>query len=477
MEEIHDLRSFIARLEVMGEVKAIKGADWKLEIGGLTELMGEKEGPALLFDRIKDYPPGFRILTNVFRTQKRAALSLRLDPNLSGIDLLNGWRMKLRTFKPVPVSVVEGGPLLENSMSDGEIDLERFPAPIWHEPDGGRYLGTGCCVITRDLESGRVNVGTYRCMIQGRNKVSVKVNKGKGGRIAMEKYHQAGQSCPVAISLGQEPSLFLASMSPLSPEINEYEYAGWLQGAPFPVVPGPLTGLPLPATAEIVLEGEIPPLESKDLPKEGPFGEWYGYFADTTVGEVPLMVVKKVYYRNDPIILGVPPLKPPNHYVSVPLGAAALWDQIEQAGIPDVKGVWGFVYSAQTGPFTVIAIRQRYAGHSKQALLVASGARAGAYGGKFMVVVDDDVDITNPYDVIWAMSTRCNVREGVDLVKGVWTSPAEPAIPPASRSPTGYTMDRVLIDACRPYQWLDEFPEVNVFPKEYKRDLEKKWKL
>jgi 4-hydroxy-3-polyprenylbenzoate decarboxylase len=140
-----------------------------------------------------------------------------------------------------------------------------------------------------------------------------------------------------------------------------------------------------------------------------------------------------------------------------------------------VKGVWGYVYGSQSGPFTVVAIKQSYAGHAKQALLVAAGARAGAYGGKFVVVVDDDIDITNLGDVIWAMSTRCNAREGIDLVKNVWTSPADPAIPPDERSPRGYTSDRVLIDACRPYRWMDEFPEVNSFPSDVKAQYRKKW--
>ena len=189
------------------------------------------------------------------------------------------------------------------------------------------------------------------------------------------------------------------------------------------------------------------------------------------------MVVKRIYFRNNPIILGVPPLKPPNQYVAIPLGAANLWDQLEKAGIPDVTGVWGFIYGAQPGPFTVISIKQRYAGHSKQTALAACGARAGAYGGKFLVIVDEDVDISNLHDVIWAMATRCNVREGVDLVKNVWTSPAEPAIPPGLRSTKGYTMDRVLIDACRPYQWIEEFPQVNVFSKEYRLMIENKWNI
>ena len=163
------------------------------------------------------------------------------------------------------------GPAFENTVTEKEIDLERFPAPIWHKLDGGRYIGTGCCVVTKDPESGHINVGTYRCMIQGKNRITVKMDKGKHGRMAQEKYHHGGRSCPVAISLGQDPWLFLASTSPLSLDSCEYEFAGWLRGAPIQVVPGPLTGLPIPATAEIVLEGEIPPYGPAELPKEGPY--------------------------------------------------------------------------------------------------------------------------------------------------------------------------------------------------------------
>jgi len=472
-----DLRIIINQLSELGELEQIEGADWNLEIGAITELKGEQDGPALLFDKIKGYPPGFRILSNLFCSHKRSALALGLPLELHGVDLLNAWRKRLQGMSPLPVEAAEGGPLFENTMAGDQVDLTVFPAPIWHELDGGRYLGTGCGVITRDPESGHVNIGTYRCMIQGKNTISVKMNKGKHGRMAMEKYHASGKPCPLAITIGQAPSIFLASQLPLSPGIGEYEFAGWLQGSPVKVAPGPLTGIPLPVTAEIVLEGEVPPYREKDLPTEGPFGEWHGYFTAANPGEVPLMVVKRIYFRNNPIILGVPPLKPPNQYVAIPLGAANLWDQLEKAGIPDVTGVWGFIYGAQPGPFTVISIKQRYAGHSKQTALAACGARAGAYGGKFLVIVDEDVDISNLHDVIWAMATRCNVREGVDLVKNVWTSPAEPAIPPGSRSTKGYTMDRVLIDACRPYQWIEEFPQVNVFSKEYRLTIEKKWHI
>ncbi len=477
MQDISNMRGFINCLEEMREIKTLQGVDLNLEVGALTERAAEKEGPALLFRHFKGYPEGFRIISNVFRTCSRTALPMGLPTDLKGVEFLHAWKRKLATFKPVPVQQVEGGPIFENQMGEDEVDLYKFSTPTWHELDGGPYLGTGCGVITKDPDTGKINIGTYRVMIQGKNRVSVKMNMGKHGRLAFERSRAAGKPLPVAITLGQGPSLFLASQMPVPPEVNEYEFAGWLQGSPVSVARGAVTGLPIPADGEIVLEGEMPPYKDGELPREGPFGEWPGYYTEANEGETPVMIVKRVYYRDDPIILGVPPLKPPNSYLPIPLGAATLWEQLEKAGVPEVKGVWGFVYGGQPGPFTVISIRQRYSGHAKQALLVAAGARAGAYGGKFVVVVDDDIDISNPYDVIWAIATRCYVREGIDLVKSVWASVCEPAMPPEDRSPRGYTSDRVLIDACRPYRWLDEFPGVNAFTKEFKDEIERKWKL
>ena len=477
MEPVRDMRSFVRCLEELGELKRLEGVDLNLEVGALTELMGEREESALLFDGFKDYPRGFRVISNVFRTCRRAAVAMGLPLELKGVDFLHAWRKRVLTFQPVPFEQVEGGPVFENQMGENEVDLYKFPTPIWHDMDGGPYLGTGCGIITKDPESGKINVGTYRVMIQEKNKVSVKMNKGKHGRLAVDRSHAQGKALPVAITLGQEPSLFLSSQMPLPPDTSEYEFAGWLQGAPIPVVRGAVTGLPLPANGEVVLEGEIPPLPPEQLPMVGPFVEWPGYYTEATVGDVPLMTVKRVYYRNNPIILGAPPLKPPNSYLPIPLGAITLWEQLEKAGVPDIKGVWGFVYGGQPGPFIVIAIKQRYTGHAKQALLVAAGARAGAYGGKFVVVVDDDIDITNPYEVIWAISTRCNAREGIDIVKNVWASVCEPTISPEERDTRGYISDRVLIDACRPYQWIDRFPAVNAFSREFKEQVAKKWKV
>jgi UbiD family decarboxylase len=480
-----DLRSFVEQLDRLGQLKRIDGADWNIEIGAITEAVSDKEGPALLFDNIKGYPQGFRILSNSFRTHSRFGAALGLGTDLHGLDLMHKWRHKFKAMKPIPPVEVADGPVLQNRMEGDRVDVLKFPAPKWHAKDGGRYIGTGCSVITVDPETGRTNLGTYRCMVQGSDRISIKMNKGKHGRMAVEKYHSKGLPCPIAVSVGEDPLMFLASVMSLPVDTEEYHIAGGLREAPVEVLRSPLYGLPIPARGEIVLEGEIPVFTEGSLPTEGPFGEWPGYYADTTTGEVPLMIVKAIYYRDNPIILGMPPMKPPNHYMSLPLGVAALWDQLEAAGVPSVKGVWSFVYGGVVGPFVVISIKQEYMGHSRQTLMAATGTRAGAYGGKFVVVVDDDVDVTNLHDVIWAMSTRCDPSDAIQFARGIWTSPADPAIPPHKRYMSGgqttlrhgYTMDRVLIDACRPYAWIDEFPEVNSFDQATKDRIIEKWKL
>lgn len=481
--KFNDLREYLKLTEQLGAFKQVDGASWDLEVGALTEAAAERFGPALLFDNIPDYPKGFRIATNTGLSYLQTALQLRLPLEGNGdmprgLELLQQWREKLRTYKPVPPVEVKEGPIMENVDQGNDVNLWKFPAPRWHEKDGGRYLGTGCVNITSDPDNGDVNMGVYRCMIHTENTIGVKANKGKHGRIHLDKYHSAGKPCPMLICIGHDPTLFLSGVMTVAYGVSELSWGGWLRGEPIPYVKAPLTGLPMPATAEIVLEGEIPVDSNLQSPQEGPFGEWPGYYADTTSKEVPVMHVKAIYYRNDPIILGVPPLRFPSPYfLGIPPGAAMAWDQLDAAGVPDVTGVWGFCCGSQTGLFTVIRIRQRYAGHPKQALLVTAGCRAGSYGGKFYVVVDDDVDITNPREVLWAIATRTNIANDIDTVKEVWTSPADPAITLDMRETQSYTSDRLFIDACRPWRWRDDFPEPNDFPREFKEKILKKWPL
>ena len=283
----------------IGELKQIDGADWNLEIGCLTELMAEQEGPLLLFDNVPGYPKGFRIAANVLATARRFALALGLPTDAPKLEILRTWRNKIRDLKPFAPIEVATGPILENILEGDKVDLGIFPTPKWHEHDGGRYIGTGDMVVVKDPDSGWINVGTYRSCIVGKDRLTLWIIEQKHGKQIARKYWQAGKPCPVAIVLGCEPATWMAAPSAAKAGVSEYEYAGALRGAPLEVIRAPYTGLPVPATSEIVVEGEMPPPE-EETHSEGPFGEWPGYY--THSGEECVVRVKRILspQRSDP---------------------------------------------------------------------------------------------------------------------------------------------------------------------------------
>lgn len=470
-----DLRGYIRAVEVEGELLKVDGAHWDLEIGAITELIAERHGPALLFDNIVDYPRGYRVFSNGFATLKRTAMVLGLPTDLKGLELIKAWREKLRGFKPVPPVEVQDGPVKQNIKTGSDVNLFEFPTPKWHELDGGRYLGTGSVVITRDPEEGWVNAGTYRCMIHGKNKISVKLNKGKHGRFMMEKYHAKGQPCPIAISFGHDPCLWEpASDSGIQWGESEYDFACWLRGEPIAVTRGVVTDLPIPATAEIVIEGEIPPIRDIQPTTEGPFGEWDGYYADTTTGVVPVMTVKSMLYRDKPIILGQPTFKPPIPYhFAIPLLAAQIWESLERAGISGVTGVW-IPGNCDMPLMIFISIQQSYPGHAKQVALAATSCRAGTQCNRLVVIVDSDVDITNTDEVLWAITTRCE-PETIDIVRDMYVGYSSPLLSEEKRVIEDTTGSRLIINACRPAPWSRKFPSVCVVSSEYRDKVLKKW--
>ncbi len=478
--EWDDLRGFIDLCEADGELRRFNNVDWNLEIGGINEAMAQRRGPMCLFDEIKDYPKGFRVSSNPLTSYRRTARILRLPVDLKGVALLNAFRSKIRTVAPIAPITVGDGPVYENVSTGADVDLVKLPAPRWNERDGGRFLGTGTAVITRDPDDGSVNLGTYRGQILDRNVMGILANPGKHARIHIEKYQAQGKPAPVCVSIGHDPTVFVEASYNVPPSTPAYGFAGWLRGRPVDVVPSRIHGLPIPATAEIVLEGHVP--LPGELPPyvEGPFGEWPGYYAVSEApGQTPLLVVDSIYHRNDPIIFGTPHVKSPAPTIfAVPLQAASIWDDLEKVGLPGVKGVWrlGAWAGGHGGFFTVIAIEQLFAGHAKQVAAVAMGSRSGAYGGRYVVVVDDDIDITDAEDVIWAMGTR-SVADQIDIVRNVWTSPADPMIPPEERLTGMYTSSRALIDATRPFRWRNQFPPVNQFSRAKATEIRTKWGL
>jgi 4-hydroxy-3-polyprenylbenzoate decarboxylase len=467
-----DLREWLRQVDAIGELARVDGADWNLEIGGLSELDYKKRGPALLFDRIKGHAPGFRVLTSSTNSARRFGLTLRLGADHTDASLVaslrgkpNQWERAAPDFAPV---YVETGPVFENVMEGDAVDLMRFPAPLWHAMDGGRYIGTGVAVATVDPEEGWVNLGAYRSMLLDRNHVTLAAVPGKHGHIHNQKWLEREGRAPVAIHIGMDPLFMVLGGVEVPAGISELNYAGAVRGEPVKVVKSTVTGLPVIAHAEIVLEGWI---RKGDIADEGPFGEWPGYYVSNVARE-PFLKVERVLYRNDPILLGAPPAKPPHDYsyMRTIMKSAMIFDALVAAGIPEVRGV----YAPECGGgrmLVVVAIRQRYAGHARQAGFMASQCPAAAYMGKYVIVVDEDIDVTNLEEVLWAVCTRTDPATSIDFIRRAWASKVEPMLRPGQ--PTFNS--RAIIDACRPFEWFDEFPKVAEADPAFLRELEKKW--
>ena len=469
-----DLRTWLAEVEKLGEMRHVRGADWNLELGAISELNVKKDAPpALLFDEIKGYPKGFRVLTCSTSSPARLSAILRLPLQRTHhglVETLRGkpaqWQAAAERF---PATVVKNGPALEHV--EREVDVLKFPSPLWHELDGGRYIGTGCSVVTRDLDTDWINVGTYRVQVIDRNHVALDMVPGKHGRIHYEKHKAAGKRFPVLIVCGGDPLGYLISGIEVPFGMCEYNYIGAILNSPVAVLEGELTRLPFPAASEIVLEGFIEPQDERT---EGPFGEFHGYYPGKA-GVAPVLTVQRVYHRSDPILMGSPPAKPPNDYSysKAVMRSALLHDAIVAAGVPDVRAVWAHEIGGAR-MFNVVSIRQRYAGHARQAGHVLSQCGVGAYMSRYSVVVDEDIDPANLQEVMWAVATRTEPAVDIDIIERGMGSKNDPMFV-AYRYDAPYS-SKAVIDACRPWDHLDDFPPVAEASKELQQKIRAKWK-
>lgn len=469
-----DLREWLEEADKLGELRVVKGASWQEDIGLAAEaVIKEDDGPAVLFDDVPGCPPGFRVLMNVF-AGKRRNMTLGFPAELTKVELSDAcYDTFIKDRKTIPPRVVPDGPIFENTMTGDDIDLLKFPTPLWHVDDGGRYIGTGCYTVTRDPDDGWINLGTYRSMVHDSKSVGVFMVTGKHGHQHREKYFARGEPMPVVLVVGGEPLTFFAGSTEAPQGVCELDIVGGIRGKPVDVVEGPLTGLPIPANAEIAFEGF---LHQGKVKTEGPFGEWTGYYASGAHPET-VLEVEAVYHRNDPIIHGVPPMgggsDEMGRYRAI-LRSAMLKDNLVEAGVPDISAVW----CHEVGSSRLlhgVAIKQRYPGHAKQAGHIALQCRATNYANRYVVVVDDDIDVSNLEELWWAILTRSDPATSIDIVKGAWTSPADPRLTPEQRGNDDITNSRALIDACRPFHWRDEFPRVNAPSPEQARRAKQKF--
>ena len=211
MKQPDGLRSWLKQADGLGEIRAIEGADWDLEIGGVADIVNERgSSPAVLFDSVKGYPKGYRVLVNSLGSTKRLGLSLGMPQNLSAMEFVSEWRRRSKKLKHLAPRVVSDGPVLESIQRGRDVNILAFPTPRWFELDGGRYIGTGSVNITHDPEEGWTNLGTARVMIHDENTVGFYIAPGRHGRIHRDKAFARGEPFKVAISVGHDPLIFLA---------------------------------------------------------------------------------------------------------------------------------------------------------------------------------------------------------------------------------------------------------------------------
>jgi 4-hydroxy-3-polyprenylbenzoate decarboxylase len=469
-----DLREWLALAEHLGEVRHVKGASWQEDIGLAAEaILRAENGPCVVFDEVPGCPKGFRVLLNMFAGCRRN-MTLGFPDRLTKWELSDAYRESyLVNPKLVAHEIVGHGAVLENVITGGDVDVLKFPAAHWHEMDGGRYIGTGTFSITRDPEEHWLNAGAYRAQVHSKNEVGLVMAAGHHGAIHLEKYQKRKERMPVAMVLGGDPLSFFYGGIEVPYGTFELDVVGGIRGRPVKMVKGRVTGLPFPASAEIVLEGFVEPGKTHI---EGPFGEWSGHYAGGAKAW-PVLDVHAIYHRNDPILVGVPPMGAgPDEmarYRAV-MRSGVIKENMTKAGVPGVVQVWCHeVGAART--LHGISIKQRYPGHAVQAGTIAAQCGGSAYASKYIIVVDDDVDVTDLDHLIWAMLMRTDPVASIQFIEGSWDSPADPALPPERRKAGDMTHSVAIINACKPYHWRDQFPPSNTPSPETLRKAREKF--
>ena len=418
-----DLREYIDKLEKEGELHRIKKeVDWNLELGAIMRRANDLREPALLFERVKGYSPDYTVLANQMGATKpnpygRACLALDLPINTPPLEIVE--EMIRRYEKPVKPVLVKTGPCKENILKGDDIDVFKFPAPFFRVFDGGRFIGSWHSTINRDPDSGWVNWGMYRHQVHDKKTLAILAHPGRHGPgIYYQKYEARGKAMPIAIAIGTEPACSLSTMSLVSPYINEVDFAGALRGRPVELVKCETCDLEVPATSEIVIEGEMLPNERMD---EGPFGEYTGYAASDQAPR-PVIHIKCITHRNKPVLAVSAPGKPfdDTTFTYALCGTVALTMELRKLGL-----LFKSLFLTSTSMAVVVSTSEKYPGYVHTLSSAIWGTNTGVYRPT-IIVVGEDIDVTNMEEVMWAMTTRMHPVRDIHVKK---RAPSHPLFP------------------------------------------------
>lgn len=424
-----DLRDFIAKLERLGELKRIHTeVDPYLEITEVCDRTLKNGGPALLFERLRG--SGMPLLGNLFGTTRRVALGMGEESveALRGVGELlaqlkepeppqgvrDAWE-KIPVFRRVldmaPKSI-KGAACQEIVVEGNDVDLSRIPVQTCWPGDAGPLITWGL-VVTRGPHKPRQNLGIYRMQVIGRNRVIMRWLAHRGGALDYRDWQQlhAGEPFPLSVALGADPATILGAVTPVPDTLSEYAFAGLLRGSRTELTQSLGSDLQVPASAEIILEGHLHPGESAP---EGPFGDHTGYYNE--VETFPVFTIERITMRRDPIYHSTYTGRPPDEPAILGVALNEVFVPILRKQFPEISDFYlppeGCSYR-----LAVVSMKKAYPGHAKRVMFgVWSFLRQFMYT-KFVIVTDDDINVRQWRDVIWAMTTRMDPARDITLVE------------------------------------------------------------
>ena len=434
-----DLRDFIAQLEALGELKRIGvTVDPHLEMTEICDRVLRAEGPAILFEKPKGH--SIPVLANLFGTPRRVALGVQAQGNDSDDGGDGDWRQALRevgkllaylkepeppkgfkdAWEKLPIlkqvlnmapKLVSSAPCQEVVWEGADVDLARLPIQhCW--PGDVAPLITWGLVVTRGPNKARQNLGIYRQQVLGPNKVIMRWLAHRGGALDFRDFQLAhpGEPFPVAVVIGCDPATILGAVTPVPDNLSEYQFAGLLRGGKTELTTCLGSDLQVPARAEIVLEGVIHPGE---MAVEGPYGDHTGYYNEQA--EFPVFTIERITTRRDPIYHSTYTGKPPDEPAILGLALNEVFVPLLQKQFPEIVDFYlppeGCSYR-----LAVVSIKKQYPGHAKRVMFgIWSFLRQFMYT-KFIIVVDDDVNIRDWKEVIWALTTRMDATRDATLI-------------------------------------------------------------
>lgn len=422
----YDLREFLKDLEKRNQLVRVQApVDINLEITEILNRLLRQSGPTVIFENVRGYD--IPVVANLFGTVERVALGLGTDE--SGLIKIGEMLASLQRPKPpqgilgaikeiprykqllaVNPKTVSTGACQEVILTGEQINLLKFPIlKCWPE-DGGQLI-TWPLVITQGPNGGAINVGVYRMQVLSEGKTTVRWLRHRGGAQHHREWQATGQPMPVAVTIGNEPAMIVAATTPLPENLSEFDFAGLLRKKAVELVQCKTINLKVPASSEIVLEGEIYP---DDLAPEGPFGDHTGYYNPPE--PFPVFHIKCITHRRNHFYLTTVTGRPPREDAALALALNRIFLPLLRQAFPEVVD-FALPMEAVSYRIAIVSIKKQYPGHAKQIMMGLWGYLKQFLCLKYIIVVDPDIDVNDWEDVIWALATRVDPARDSTMIK------------------------------------------------------------